>query len=116
MKRTIRQYLQDIIEASNAIMGYTKDLTEEDFIRNNLVHDAVLRELEILGEAVKHIPANIRNKYPNIPWKEIAGMRDILIHEYFGVILQNAWNVVKRDLPILKQQILELQKTLSKET
>lgn len=106
MKRNIKLYLQDIWESILAIEEYVHVLTEEEFYRNRQVQDAVVRRLEIIGEAVKNIDDDFRNKYQDIPWKKIAGMRDVVIHEYFGVKLKRVWDVVKKDLPDLKQKIL----------
>ena len=80
-------------------------VTEAAFLGNNLIQDGVIRQLEIVGEAVRHISAEIRNQYPAVAWKEIAGMRDKLIHDYFGVDLEIVWQTAKGDLPPLKQQI-----------
>lgn len=109
MKRDIRVYIKDIFEAIEKIEEYTKESTEEDFYGNTQMQDAVLRRLEIIGEAVKHIPRKIRNEYPDVPWKQIAGMRDILIHEYFGVNLKRAFKVVKKDISDLKAKIVQIQ-------
>lgn len=105
MKRDIKLYLQDIRESILAIEDYIGVLAEDDFYKNRQVQDAVLRRLEVIGEAVKNIDEHFRNRYPDIPWKKIAGMRDVVIHEYFGVSLKRVWNVVKNDLPDLKQKI-----------
>ena len=106
MKRNIKLYLQDIWESTLAIEEYTQNLAEEEFYSNRQVQDAIIRRLEIIGEAVKNIDDDFRNKYPQIPWKKIAGMRDIITHEYFGVKLERVWDVVRKDLPHIKQQML----------
>lgn len=112
MKRDIRQYLEDIVESITKLEEYIKDLTQEDFYKNTLIQDAVLRRIETIGEAVKHVPKYLRDKYPAIPWKKIADMRDILSHEYFGIILENAWNVTRKETAKLKKVILKIQKDL----
>ena len=106
MKRNIKLYLQDILESILAIEEYTKNLTEDEFYLNRQVQDAVIRRLEIIGEAVKNLEDDFRNKYPQIEWKKIAGMRDIIAHEYFGVKLDRVWLVVRQDIPNLKQKML----------
>ena len=112
MNRDIRVYLQDILESIGIIEEYTQELSAEDFFHRRQTQDAVIRRLEIIGEAVKHIPSDIRIEFPAIPWKKIAGMRDFLIHEYFGVNLERVWLVVSRDLPPLKKQIRHLKAEL----
>jgi len=105
MTRDMRLYIQDILESIEAIEEYVQSTTEEQFYRNRQVQDAVLRRLEIIGEAVKNLDEDFRNKYPEIPWKRVAGLRDVLIHEYFGVSLKRVWRVIKIDLVNLKSQI-----------
>jgi len=86
--------------------GFSKpSVNENEFYQNPEKQDAVLRRLEIMGEAVKHISEEIRDKYDDVPWRRIAGMRDIIIHEYFGITLSMVWVVAKRDLPNLKSRI-----------
>lgn len=112
MKKEIRVYLDDILESIKQIEKYTNKVTENKFNKNLQLQDAVLRRLEIIGEAVKNIPLHVRAKYPKVPWKKIAGMRDILIHEYSGVNLKRVWKVIKEDLVNLKNNILEIKREL----
>ncbi len=112
MKREIRVYVEDIIESIEKVEEYIEPLTEENFYKNTQVQDAVLRRLEIIGEAVKNIPQEFRDKYQEIPWKKIAGMGDILIHEILWVNLRRTWKVVKEDILDLKNKILKVRKGL----
>ncbi|MDD3804446.1 MAG: DUF86 domain-containing protein [bacterium] len=99
-------YLQHIIDSIGQIEEYTKSIkTEEDFFRNKLVQDAVIRHLEIIGEAAGKISDSIKKAHKSIKWKEIMGMRNKLIHEYFGVNIKYIWFTLKNDLPELKAQI-----------
>lgn len=87
---------------------FTKDLNYEDFIRDEKTHYAVVRCIEIIGEAAKHIPEEMRKKYPQIPWKDMAGMRDKVTHFYFGVNLEKVWLALKKDILELKPLIKEV--------
>ena len=107
-KRDVRVFLEDILESIEKIEEYTTDINEEEFYENTFVQDAVIRRLEIIGEAVKNIPDDFRVKFPDIPWRQIAGMRDVLIHAYFGVNLRRVWKVIKEDIPELKLKILKI--------
>ena len=97
--------IQDILAAIEKIEIYTKDLNASQFKKNNLVMDAVVRNFEIIGEASKNIPAAIRCQYPDIPWDQMNGMRNVLIHEYFGVDTTTVWHTAKKYLPLLKKQL-----------
>lgn len=101
-------YIEDILESIDKIEEYIGEIKEEDFYRNTQLQDSVLRRLEIIGEAAKNIPLAFRNKYSIIPWKKMAGMRDVLIHEYFGVNLKRVWRVANKDLPRLKKEIFKI--------
>lgn len=108
MKRDPRVFLSHILQSIDLIESYIGDSTRESFLQSVGVQDQVVRRLEIIGEAVKRIPGEIKDKHPGIPWKKIAGMRDVLIHEYFGVDLKLTWEVLKRDLPPLKKTMEEI--------
>ena len=107
-KRTEREFLIDIKEAVKRILTYSANLNFESFLRDLKTQDAIVRNIEIIGEAVKNLSDDFLNQYPNIPWKNIAGMRDKLIHHYFGVNVDIVWDVVKIELPKLEKQIEEI--------
>ncbi|BAL81633.1 HepT-like ribonuclease domain-containing protein [Caldisericum exile] len=104
-KRKDREYLFDIKEAIDRIKNYTKDIDFGTFIAKTEKQDAVLRNLEIIGEAVKNISPEIKNKYSVVNWKSIAGLRDKVIHFYFGVNLEIVWDVVQNKLGNLERTL-----------
>lgn len=112
--RDYKLFLYDILNSINKILKYTQDMSYEKFIDDEKTIDAVTRNFEIMGEAVKYLPANIRNKFPEIPFKKIAGMRDKIIHNYFGIDYEYVWATIKEDLPILKLQIETALKLVEK--
>ena len=101
-------YLRHVLDAINQIQEYAKDIKYEDFKTNRLVQDATIREFEIIGEATKNLSDELREKYPDILWKDMAGMRDKLIHQYFGVDITAVWDSINDDLPPLKDKIIEI--------
>ncbi len=113
MKREIGDYIQDIIESMEKAQNFVVSISYEEFIEDEKTIFAVVRALEIIGEAVKNIPKDVRGNYPEIPWKEIAGMRDKMIHEYFGVNLKLVWNTIKKripeDKPLFEKILKELE-------
>jgi len=104
-KRDEIVFFEDILECIEKIAIYLKDTTELDFKNNSEKQDAVIRRIEIIGEAVKSISNETRSNYQNIPWREIAGMRDIVIHLYFGVSIEMIWQVSTNEIPQLKNKI-----------
>lgn len=115
MKREHKAYLEDILECIERIEEYVDRMNEIDFYENYQVQDAVLRRLEIIGEAVKRIPQNVKDKYPNIPWRKVAGLRDVLIHGYSGVNLKRVWKILIENLPELKSQIIDIIDSIKKD-
>jgi len=101
-------YIDHILDSIAKIEKYTKDLTVYDFVENELVQDGVIRNFEIIGEATKHLSPDFRNTHSDIPWTKMAGMRDILIHDYLGIDIYSVWDTIETDLPQLKLQLLNL--------
>ncbi|MDM8524291.1 DUF86 domain-containing protein [Desulfococcaceae bacterium HSG8] len=108
-ERTDADFLTHIAEAAGRAASYTEKMIHEEFFEDTKTQDAVIRNIEIIGEAVKNLSDEIRGRYPEIPWKGLAGMRDRLIHQYFGVNLDIVWNVAKEELPDILLKIKEIQ-------
>lgn len=104
-KRTDSEFLADIKEAVLRINAYTGNLIYEQFLRDKKTQDAVVRNLEIVGEAAKNISEELKSKYPQVPWKDLSGVRDKLIHHYFGVNFDVVWDIVKEELPEITLQL-----------
>ena len=108
MPREYRVYIKDILESIEKIEEYVGDVSFDEFMGDELRQDAVLRNLEIIGEGAKKIPEGVRNGNPDIEWKKIAGLRDILIQIYFGVDMEIVWGIIKDKNPVLKEKILNI--------
>ena len=108
MPRDHNLYLKDMLEAIRKIENYSENITLDTLVEDELVQDAIIRNLEILGEAVKNIPEHVKNENPDIEWKKIAGLRDIITHAYFGIDVEIIWDVVENKIPSLKKSLLEI--------
>jgi uncharacterized protein with HEPN domain len=115
MTKDVLVYLEDVLEAVEKIREYTEEVSREAFEENTEKQDAVFRRLEIIGEAVKNIPAGIREQYSEVPWRNVAGMRDVLIHAYSGVDVNRVWKVVEEDLPELEENIRRIKQDIEVE-
>lgn len=103
------------MEAMNKIESYIAGVEFDSFIQDKMRVDAVLRNIEIIGEAAKNIPNHIRKKHPGIPWRRIVGLRNIVIHEYFGVDLENIWKIITENIPEVKPAFIKMLGTLKME-
>ena len=109
-RRTGKLFVEDILEAIDKIKRHIEGLTYETFVKNELVIDAVIRNLEIIGEASRNLPEDVRKKYPEMPWGRMIGLRNIIIHEYFGVDLAIIWEIITKNLPETKPKIVAMLK------
>lgn len=112
-QRTILDYLDDIVNAISDIRSFVHEMSAEVFRDDKKTVNAVIRSLEVIGEATGRIPRDIRSKHPDVPWEEIVGMRNRLLHEYFGVDVEIVWQTIQDDLAPLETAIATLLKELS---
>ena len=109
MEKEPKVFIDHILVCIENIQNYTKGIDREGFLSNPLLQDAVIRNLEVIGEASKNIPQNFRNKHLHIPWRQIAGMRDVLIHDYMKADIDAVWTTIEEHLPTLKIQLNEIK-------
>src|SRR3989338_3764590 len=105
MKKEPVIFIEHILDSIERIESYTKSLTKEKLTKNVKIQDAIIRRIEVIGEAAKNLPRDFRNKYPAIEWSDIIRTRDKITHHYFGVDLDIVWDIVKKNLPDLKEKI-----------
>jgi uncharacterized protein with HEPN domain len=111
--RNDKIFIEHILISISAIESFIQNVDKNHFLKNRMMQGAIIREIEIIGEAAKNISRETRNKNRSIPWKQIAGMRDKLIHHYFGVDLNIVWNTIQEAIPPLKKQMQKLMNKLS---
>jgi uncharacterized protein with HEPN domain len=105
MDKNFKIFLEHILESINYIQEFAKGKTKKDFDSSVQMQDAIIRRIEIIGEATKNLPDDFKLSAPQVPWRKMAGMRDNLIHEYFGIDKAEVWQTVKNDIPMLKKDI-----------
>jgi uncharacterized protein with HEPN domain len=103
-------YIDHILVCIRKILDYTREVSPAEFERNELIQDAVIRNIEIIGEASKKVSKDLKSVYPEIPWREISGMRDKLIHDYMGVDKGVVWKTIKEDIPYIQSLIQKIER------
>lgn len=112
MKKEQIVYIQHILAAITTIEGYVRKKTKSHFLKEKMAQDAVIRQIEIIGEASKNVSPLLKDSHPEVAWKQMAGMKDKLTHQYFGVDLEVVWKTVESEIPILKDQIKKIESEL----
>jgi uncharacterized protein with HEPN domain len=112
-KRDYRDYLHDLLDSMKDIEDFVGNMTYEDFIEDKKTINAVVRSIEIIGEATKNLPTSFRNEYSSVPWRKMAGMRDRLAHEYFDIDMEILWQVIKKDIVSLEPKIRQILERIS---
>lgn len=108
MSRSIRLYLEDILASGAKVRRYTEGMSFEEFLADDRTFDAVIRNLQIIGEAVKNVPSDLRERYPQVEWRKIAGLRDILAHVYFSLENETLWDIVQNKVPPLLELVQQI--------
>jgi len=114
-QRDVRLYLTDLLDAMGKIEGYVQNMSLEKFLKDDRTKDAVLRNMEVIGEAAKNLPGEVKDRYNDVDWKAAAGMRNKLIHEYFGVSFSIVWETIKNDLPGLRDEVAKILKEIEEQ-
>jgi uncharacterized protein with HEPN domain len=109
MNRDYKLFLNDINECISAIERYIKDLHEEGFLKDEKTQDAVIRKIEIIGEATKNLPKSLKEKNSHIPWVDMGNFRNFITHSYYEISLKRIWNIVKKDIPIIKEEMKNIK-------
>jgi uncharacterized protein with HEPN domain len=112
VKKDPKVHITFILECIELIQKYIKSITYKKFLSSSQMQDAVIRRIELIGEAVRNIPNEVKEKHPEIQWNRISGMRNLLIHDYLGIDLKITWRVAIKEIPDLKKKILEIRKEL----
>ena len=109
-RRHWRQFVQDILESIRKVHTYLGNMTYDEFLADGKTQDAVMRNLEVIGEAARHIPEEIRRRYEDVPWAQIVGLRNRLVHGYFVIDPEVIWQICRQDLPLLRTRMEEILK------
>jgi len=115
MKRDYKLFIKDILDAINSIESFAGDMEYDEFFGDDKTRSAVVWQIQIIGEATKNIPLKIKTLYKELPWKDMAAMRDKISHFYFGVDYKIVWKVIKKDLPLLKPLVERIVRELDQE-
>ena len=115
MKKDPKVNIVFILECVELVEEYLKDITEAEFMNSTKLQDAIIRRIELIGEAVKNISQSIKENYSEVPWKRISGMRDILVHDYLGIDLNTTWQIAQNEIPELRRMMLKIKRDLELE-